>query len=106
MCASPSPLYGHRFVVGCAVLVCPLRNFVKVAEVKAMLLRHLPILELHKPTPPPTIDFFENLDVRGLFFALVGVFRAFFLASERVQCARDLSCVFLRQLHCARELLV
>lgn len=27
-----------------------------------MLLRHLPILELHKPTPPPTIDFFENLD--------------------------------------------
>lgn len=27
-----------------------------------MLLRHLPILELHTPTPPPTIDFFENLD--------------------------------------------
>lgn len=27
-----------------------------------MLLRHLPILELHTPTPPPTLDFFENLD--------------------------------------------
>ncbi|CBN77048.2 conserved unknown protein (Partial), partial [Ectocarpus siliculosus] len=38
----------------------------KVAEVKAMLLRHLPILELHTPTPPPTIDFFENLDAYSM----------------------------------------
>ncbi|CAN0481311.1 unnamed protein product, partial [Ectocarpus sp. 8 AP-2014] len=38
----------------------------KVAEVKAMLLRHLPILELHTPTPPPTIDFLENLDAYSM----------------------------------------
>ncbi|CAM9650418.1 unnamed protein product [Ectocarpus sp. 12 AP-2014] len=31
-----------------------------------MLLRHLPILELHTPTHPPTIDFLENLDAYSM----------------------------------------